>query len=339
MLVTVFSKVVTILAILVSTSQTGYGIFSPPKIPRSRNVFPSAKVVNLTRASGPESIAFDPSGGGPYVGVSDGRVLKWRGKKLGWTDFAYTAANRKMCVRSFAPELEHVCGRPLGLRFHKKTGDLYIADAYFGLLVVGPAGGVAKPLVTEAEGKPIRFTNDLDIDEQNDVIYFTDSSSRFQRWDYFGSFMTVDKTGRFIKYDRSSKKATVLLHGLSFPNGVTLSKDRSFVLVDETTNFKILRLWLSGPKAGTQDVFAVLPGYPDNIRRNSNGEFWVAINYSIFNGERPHTKAVKLSESGEVLEVLEDKGKRLRYISEVEEKDGKLWIGSSVMPFVGVYDL
>ncbi|KAL2984505.1 hypothetical protein AAZX31_12G091800 [Glycine max] len=29
---------------------------------------------------------------------------------------------------------EHICGRPLGLRFDKKTGDLYIADAYFGLL-------------------------------------------------------------------------------------------------------------------------------------------------------------------------------------------------------------
>lgn len=86
-----------------------------------------------------------------------------------------------MCVRPFAPELEHVCGRPLGLRFDKKTGDLYIADAYFGLLVVGPAGGLAKPLVTEAEGQPFRFTNDLDIDEQEDVIYFTDTSTRFQR--------------------------------------------------------------------------------------------------------------------------------------------------------------
>ncbi|XP_010427562.1 PREDICTED: protein STRICTOSIDINE SYNTHASE-LIKE 10-like [Camelina sativa] len=338
MLVTVFlTMVVTILTILVSTSQTGYGTFVPPRISGSRDVFPLAKVVNLTGASGPESIAFDPAGEGPYVGVADGRVLKWRGKSLGWTVFAYTSANRQMCVHSFAPELEHVCGRPLGLRFHKKTGDLYIADAYFGLLIVGPAGGLAKPLVTEAEGQPLCFTNDLDIDEQDDVIYFTDASSKFQRWEYFSSFLNVDKTGRFIKYDILSKKATVLLHGISFANGVALSKDRSFVLVDETTNCKILRLWLSGPKAGTQDVFAVLPGYPDNIRRNLNGEFWVALNSLLY--ETPYTKAVKLSASGEVLVVLEDKGKRLRYISDVEENDGKLWIGSSVMPFVGVYDL
>lgn len=77
--------------------------------------------------------------------------------------------------------MEHVCGRPLGLRFHKKTGNLYIADAYLGLLVVGPEGGVASPLVTQVEGRHLRFTNDLDIDQEKDVVYFTDSSTEFHR--------------------------------------------------------------------------------------------------------------------------------------------------------------
>lgn len=96
MLTVLFSAaIVTIIAIITSSSsQKGSGIFAPPKIAGSRDVFPSAKVVNLTGASGPESIAFDPAGEGPYVGVSDGRVLKWRGESLGWSDFAYTSANR-----------------------------------------------------------------------------------------------------------------------------------------------------------------------------------------------------------------------------------------------------
>ena len=84
-------------------------------------------------------------------------------------------------MRPFAPELEHVCGRPLGLKFDKKSGDLYIADAYLGLKVVGPAGGLATEVVTEAEGQPLHFTNDMDISEDEDVIYFTDSSRVFQR--------------------------------------------------------------------------------------------------------------------------------------------------------------
>lgn len=77
--------------------------------------------------------------------------------------------------------MEHVCGRPLGLKFDKKTGDLYIADAYLGLKVVGSAGGLATEVVTEVEGQPLQFTNDMDISEDEDVIYFTDSSSIFQR--------------------------------------------------------------------------------------------------------------------------------------------------------------
>lgn len=86
---------------------------------------------------------------------------------------------------------EHICGRPLGLRFDKRTGDLYIADAYMGLLKVGPEGGLATPLVTEAEGVPLGFTNDLDIDDDG-TVYFTDSSISYQRrFASLHSFLTI----------------------------------------------------------------------------------------------------------------------------------------------------
>lgn len=80
-----------------------------------------------------------------------------------------------------APEMEHVCGRPLGLRFHSETGDLYIADSYLGLQKVGPDGGLATKILVEAENKPFQFLNDLDIDEKHNLIYFTDTSTIFQR--------------------------------------------------------------------------------------------------------------------------------------------------------------
>lgn len=75
---------------------------------------------------------------------------------------------------------EKLCGRPLGLRFDKESGNLYIADAYYGLLMVGPEGGVATPLATHVEGKPILFANDLDI-HRNGSIFFTDTSKRYDR--------------------------------------------------------------------------------------------------------------------------------------------------------------
>ncbi|XP_004243243.1 protein STRICTOSIDINE SYNTHASE-LIKE 10-like [Solanum lycopersicum] len=332
---------------------------------KSQNVLSKSEIIQLNGAIGPESVAFDPNGEGPYIGVADGRILKFQGSH--WADFAVTSSQRESCTLPFAPEMEHICGRPLGLRFDTKTGELYIADAYFGLQVVGPKGGLATPLVQILEGEPLVFTNDVDIDDQDDVIYFTDTSTRYQRRQFVDSLLSRDATGRLMKYTKSTKTTEILIRGLAFANGVSLSKDRSFVLVAETSNFRILRYWLKGPLEGTHDTFAELPGFPDNIRMNSKGEFWVAIQAirsqssfsnsemgnellklrfiaqkfnNLLRGGLLHATAIKLSEDGRVLEVLEDvEGKTLRSISEVHEIYDKLMFGSVIMPFLGVYEL
>ncbi|CAI9101589.1 OLC1v1038953C1 [Oldenlandia corymbosa var. corymbosa] len=95
-------------------------------------------------ASGHESIAFDPTGGDPYTGVSDGHILKWDPIQNRWNTFAVTTPIRDRCEGSYDhTSTEARCGRPLWLDFNKKTGKLYIADAYRGLLVVGPRRGIA----------------------------------------------------------------------------------------------------------------------------------------------------------------------------------------------------
>jgi sugar lactone lactonase YvrE len=77
-------------------------------------------------------------------------------------------------------EMERRCGRPLGLRFHGETGELYVADAYYGLMSVGPNGGVATSLAREVGGSPVNFANDLDI-HRNGSVFFTDTSTRYNR--------------------------------------------------------------------------------------------------------------------------------------------------------------
>ena len=127
---------------------------------------------------------------------------------------------------------------------------------------------------------------------------------------------------------------------------------------------------MKGGKAGTSEVFAILPGFPDNVRTNEKGEFWVAIHcrrtmyaylFAIYPkirkltlklpisakvqilfyiGGWPHGVVAKYSPEGELMQILEDsQGKVVKAISEVEEKDGKLWMGSVLMPFMAVYDL
>jgi len=64
------------------------------------------------------------------------------------------------------------------------------------------------------------------------------------------------------------------------------------------------------------------------------------IQYLLQIGGWPHGLVVKYSPEGKLLRILEDsQGKVVKAISEVEEKDGKLWMGSVLMRFVGVYNL
>lgn len=203
------------------------------------------------------------------------------------------------------PQYEHICGRPLGLRFNKKTGELFIADGYFGLMKVAPDGGLAEPVVQEFDGVQFKFLNSLDFDEDG-IIYFTDSSSKYYRrfvqysmipciifaaqarsdgyglrdwrgsgcqkvflwknfvlsnsvvfsWTslvlyflsiefcrhFFVAFLEADNSGRFLKYDPSTRKTTVLIDGLQFPNGVRVSKDGTFVVFAETRGSRCVLL-------------------------------------------------------------------------------------------------
>lgn len=160
-----------------------------------------------------------------------------------------------------------------------------------------------------------------------------------------------DSTGRLLRYDPNSNSVTVLMSNIIYPNGVALSKDNKFLLFTETTTGRIVRYWLQGPKAGKSEDFATVPGYPDNIRRNSRGEFWVALasssarvgdfsaSYSRFQRPNPSdmVAGVLLTEDGQVVEVLGSDGGALGPISEVHENNDALWIGSVEVPYVSTY--
>lgn len=119
-----------------------------------------------------------------------------------------------------------------------------------------------------------------------------------------------------------------------------------------------MKYWLEGPKSGIVELVANLPGFPDNVRLNDRGQFWVAIDccrtpaqevlthnpwlkniyfrlpvklsmLARLMGMKMYTVISLFNEKGEILEVLEDrKGLVMRLVSEVREVKGKLWIGT-----------
>lgn len=111
---------------------------------------------------------------------------------------------------------------------------------------------------------------------QNGDIYWTDSSSDFplSEWVYEGF---SNPSGRLIHYSRSERKNTVLFDKLWFANGLALSKNEEFLVVNELMAARIHKCYMKGEKQGECEIFAEgLPGLPDNITPDEDG-FWVAL--------------------------------------------------------------
>ncbi|WP_085633009.1 MULTISPECIES: SMP-30/gluconolactonase/LRE family protein [unclassified Pseudomonas] len=167
-------------------------------------------------------------------------------------------------------------GRPLGLARHP-NGLLVIADADKGLLSLDAQGRLVA-LTTEANGLPFGFTDDVAIDKSGHYAYFSDASSRWGYGHDGEAIIEHGGDGRLLRYDFQTGKTSVLLDRLEFANGVTLGPDDAYVLVNETGAYRISRYWLTGPNAGTHDLFIDnLPGLPDNLAFNGRDRFWVAL--------------------------------------------------------------
>ncbi|KAL3636285.1 hypothetical protein CASFOL_020832 [Castilleja foliolosa] len=288
---------------------------------------------------GSEAFAFDSDNNGPYTGLNDGRIVKYEGPNIGFVDFATTAPNRSkdFCdgKKGDNPEIVSMCGRPLGLEFNYKTGELYVADAFYGLMVVGSGGGEAVKL---AGGKDA--PDALAIDPINGDVYFTDVGSIFFKTTNMTEILlSGDTSGRLLKYNPKTKRRTVVLTGLAVPNGVAVSRDGSFVLISEYIACRITRLWLKGRKANTSDIFVQLPGNPDNIKRTKTGDFWVAVNI-----QKLYPKLIsfplgqRISANGEIMETVNFYSEyNATYVTEVHEHYGSMYVASVYTDFVGVY--
>ncbi|MDP4548176.1 SMP-30/gluconolactonase/LRE family protein [Marinobacter sp. MDS2] len=242
-------------------------------------------------------------------------------------------------------------GRPLGMVMDEQ-GNLLVADSGKGLLSISPEGDITV-LSREAAGTPFRFTDDVII-APDGRIYFTDASSRFGQPDYLLDLLEMRPHGRLLRYNPKTRRTEVLVANLHFPNGVAVSPEGDYVLVNETWKYRILKHWIAGPKVGRTEVFADnLPGFPDNLAVDSAGRYWVAFP-SLRNPQidamhtRPWLKnlVAKLPDSvkpkpeeyglvvafdatGEALVSLHDTtGKHLQEITSVNPHQGNLYFGS-----------
>ncbi|MBV99915.1 Adipocyte plasma membrane-associated protein, partial [Eschrichtius robustus] len=246
-----------------------------------------------------------------FTGTADGRVVKLEN---GEVETIARFGSGPCKTRDDEP----ACGRPLGIRAGP-NGTLFVADAYKGLFEVNPWKREVKLLLsseTPIEGRKMSFVNDLTVTRDGRKIYFTDSSSKWQRRDYLLLVMEGTDDGRLLEYDTETKEVKVLLDHLRFPNGVQLSPAEDFVLVAELTMARIRRFYVSGLMKGGADLFVEnLPGFPDNIRASSSGGYWVGMStirsnpgFSMldFLSERPYLKRMIFKPGAATRPYLQD---------------------------------
>jgi sugar lactone lactonase YvrE len=84
--------------------------------------------------------------------------------------------------------------------------------------------------------------------------------------------------GRLLAYDPGTGRTRLVLGDLYFPNGIAVAPDNSFLLVAEMGMYRVLKVALTGPNAGSSEVLIDnLPGFPDGVAAGTDGIFWVTI--------------------------------------------------------------
>jgi sugar lactone lactonase YvrE len=301
------------------------GVLAPNTLLREAELIAAGKI------DGPEDTAIGPDGL-IYAGTQDGKVMRVHTDGTMET-FAVTG------------------GRPLGLHFDA-AGNIITCDADRGLLSIDKKGAITT-LASGAEGVPFRFTDDLDI-ARDGTVYFTDASDKFKQADYLFDLLEGRPHGRLLSYNPRNRETRVLIRNMYFANGVALSTNEDFLLVNETYRYRIRRYWLKGPKAGNDEIFIDnLPGFPDNISSNRRGTFWLAL-FTVRNDlmdrlhpfpslkrimsmlphftwpkPEPYGLVLALDEQGRIVRSLHDpSGEKLCIITSAVEHGGHLYFGS-----------
>lgn len=298
----------------------------------------------LAGLHGPEDIAIDAKGR-IYAPTHEGIIVRLENSSAEPEKWADTG------------------GRPLGIEFDT-SGHLIVADGYRGLLSVAPNGEITT-LATEADGRTIRYADDVDV-AADGKIYFTDASAKFAPADFGGTLeaslvdiMEHGGHGRLLVHEPATGNTTTLVDGINFANGVAVSPDQRYVLVNETGSYRVLRYWLAGPEKGrVEPLIEALPGFPDNISTGMDGRFWVAfvsprnplldklsdkplirkmiqrIPAALRPAAGRYGHVIAIDETGRVIQNLQHPNPAVPLNTGVTETDKYLYIGSLAADFI-----
>ncbi|KAK8716865.1 hypothetical protein V6N13_044158 [Hibiscus sabdariffa] len=224
---------------------------------RNDRMLQGAEFLGAGELKGPEDIAYDSMSLVVYTGCHDGWI-----KRVRLNDSA---------VENWV----NTYGRPLGLALGHNN-EVIVADAYKGLLKISRDGEV-ELLTDEADGQKFKLTDGVDVADDG-VIYFTDASYKYSLHEDSHDVFGGRPHGRFMSYDPVTLKTRVLVSQLYFANGVAVSPTQDYAIFCETVMRRCSKYYIKGNKQGQVEKFIDnLPGFPDNIKYDGDGHYWIAL--------------------------------------------------------------
>lgn len=202
-------------------------------------------------------------------------------------------------------------GRPNGLAVDR-DGIIWVAESSEPVpcLVRMTMDGEAEVFLTECEGEPFLFPNDLAFGPDG-ALYLTDSGIKFEDFAPGGKIRpdweTVPIDGRIYKINTKTKEIRVLDSGIRFTNGIAFDPDDN-LYTNETLTGMIYRYeWKDGEVGPREDYGNVndpqgpegLKG-PDGMKFGADGKLYVAV---IIQGD-----VTVLDQDGSVVERIKTDG-------------------------------
>ena len=138
-------------------------------------------------------------------------------------------------------------GRIYGLSMTSDESTLYYA-AERGLFSVNLSTKKFKHI--KLKGVEIGNLNSVAIDNENQVLYLTDSGPI--SFKFSSKIVLLSKTnGKIIKYDLKTKKAEILVEKIAFPNGIVYHQKTKSIIYSE---FNRNRIWKYSLKKRKQTI-------------------------------------------------------------------------------------
>ncbi len=312
----------------------------------------SIQKIDLKGWVGPEDIVMD-SLGNIYCGVHKSEK-----------DFS-TGCILKIDTQGHVEEYYQANSWVAGIHFDKE-GNLIALSHQEGLIQISPTKQVTYLAKSDENNQAFLIPNGLDI-ASNGMIYFSNTSSQMPYTIKNGRKLILEMKadGGLYVYNPTTKKVKTLLQGTYFGNGVVLSQKEDFLLIVETTKYRVLRYWLKGPKKGTIDVFLDnLPGFPNGISIREDGSFWLGFTtlrndlldqihpkigvkkvvYALPEFLQPKQEkfgmVLNISPTGKIIETLLDStGAFVPEAGAVKEDKGYLFLGGDIVPYISKYKL